>query len=258
MATKTYQKNTMYTPFMNSKNLKTEVYDFIDKFISNMESSTKISLAEWLYPNLNRTFYSLLEQIGYAGWSYSFDSPDARKIFCVQAELKDKDREPTSYDARIIASLLDKLPCCFIDGENPAGFFDHTKYFIHMTTLDKYIMRETFKENIDALIFELSYPKGKYFNQGDIVDLYGLHFEYNIFDDTKLEILKYFTEQELTLLRREKIISKKQKKKAKESESFHLVAQKKLFNRIKNNMSALSSEATSSPVLQFLESSGRS
>ncbi len=253
MATKTYQKNTMYTPFMNSKNLKTEVYDFIDKFISNMESSTKISLAEWLHPNLNRTFYSLLEQIGYAGWSYSFDSPGARQIFSVQAELKDEDKEPTSYDTYRIVSITENSSDFFIKGENYADFFDITKYLTYMAVLNKNMMDEPFKENIDALIFQLSYPKREHFNQGDIIDLYGLYFNYNTFDIENLNILKYFIDQELTILRNEKIISKKQKKKAKESDPFQLTASKKLFKRIKNNMSALSSKATSSPETLFPE-----
>ncbi|MEA2003478.1 MAG: hypothetical protein U9O53_00780 [archaeon] len=81
MTAKTIEKNTKYMPFSNSTSLKHDVYDFIDSFISDMESSSKIFLAEWLHPNLNKTFYSLLEQTGYAGWSYYFDSPDIRKIF---------------------------------------------------------------------------------------------------------------------------------------------------------------------------------
>ncbi|MCK5289363.1 MAG: hypothetical protein KAJ56_00320, partial [Candidatus Aenigmarchaeota archaeon] len=233
-------------------------YDFIDRFISDMESSTDISLAGWLHPNLNKTFYSLLEQIGYAGWSYYFDSPDSRNIFSVQAELKDEDKEPTFYDTYRIVSITDSLPGFFIDGGNPADFFDLTKYFTCLTALDKSIMQEPFKKNIDALIFQFSYPKEKYFTQGDIFDLYELHFECSIFDIEKLRTLKYFIDQELTFLRSKQIISKKQKKKAKDPDSFHLIAPNKLFSRINDNISAVSSESTSSQVLQFLESQDHS
>ena len=258
MTTKTIEKNTKYMPLTRTADLKNEVYDFIDRFISDMESSTDISLAGWLHPNLNKTFYSLLEQIGYAGWSYYFDSPDSRNIFSVQAELKDEDKEPTFYDTYRIVSITDSLPGFFIDGGNPADFFDLTKYFTCLTALDKSIMQEPFKKNIDALIFQFSYPKEKYFTQGDIFDLYELHFECSIFDIEKLRTLKYFIDQELTFLRSKQIISKKQKKKAKDPDSFHLIAPKKLFSRINDNISALSSESTSSQLLQFLESSDHS
>ena len=106
MTIKTIEKNTKYTPFSRTADLKDEVYDFIDLFISDMESSTDISLAEWLHPNLNETFYHLLTQTGYAGWSYYFDSPDSRKIFRVQAELKDEDKGPTFYDTQKIVSIF--------------------------------------------------------------------------------------------------------------------------------------------------------
>jgi len=252
MVTKKYQKNTMYIPLSRTADLKDEVYNFIDKFISDMESSSKISLAEWLHPNLNETFYDVLTKTGYAGWSYLFDYPDIRKIYCVQAELKDEDKEPIFYDAQRIASLPDKLPGYFIEGENPAGFFNLTKYFIDLTVLDKFIVNEPFRENIDAIIFEHFY-KEKDFTQGNLIYFYGMHLGYNIFDKETFSILKYFTEHELNILRSEKIISKKKDSKAKEPNSFRLIAPKKLFSRINDNISALSSKATSSPETLFPE-----
>ncbi|NOQ38412.1 hypothetical protein GQ472_06000 [archaeon] len=242
----------MYIPLSRTTDLKDNVSDFIDRFISDMESSADISLAGWLYPNLNETFYDVLTKTGYAGWSYLFDYPDIRKIYCVQAELKDEDREPTFYDAQMIASLPDKLPGYFIEGENPAGFFNLTKYFIDLTVLDRFIMNEPFRENIDAIIFEHSY-KEKDFTQWNLIYFYGMHLGYNIFDNEKFRILKYFIDHELTLLRSEKIISKTQKEKAKEPNSFRLIAPKKLFSRINDNISALSSKATSSPETLFPE-----
>ena len=252
MMEKKYQKNTIYMPFADGVDLKTEVYDFIDRFISDMESSADISLAGWLHPNLNETFYNVLTKTGYAGWSYLFDSQNIRKIYCVQAELKDEDKELRFYDAQMIASLPDRLPGYFIEGENPAGFFNLTKYFIDLTVLDRFIVNEPFRENIDAIIFEYSY-KEKDFTQKDIIDLYRLHLGYNIFDNETFSILKYFIDHELNILRSEKIISKTQKEKAKEPNSFRLIAPKKLFSRINDNISALSSKATSSPETLFPE-----